>query len=258
VEAVDPLDRWTVHTDVFDGPLDLLLYLVKRDGIDLFRFPVARVTDAYLETLDRMRELHLGVAGEYLVMAATLVWLKSLELLPRAPTAVAEEEDGVDPREALAKRLREYQAYREAATSLDERVQVGRDVFVRSPDDLPLADRPLVSPIDAFGLLEVYFGLLKREPGDVTITIRRRGPDVAACARTVLDWLDAGGTDLGELLRTVSDRAERIAMFVAVLEMARMRWLDLRQDTHLGPVAVSRQPGEIDLERLGASVREAG
>lgn len=250
--------EWTVHTEVFEGPLDLLLYLVKRDGIDLVRFPVRAITDAYLEYLDRMRELHLGVAGEYLVMAATLLWLKSLELLPRPPAALTEDEEGDDPREALARRLREYQAYREAATGLDERVQVGRDVFVRAPEDVPLGERPLVSPVDAFGLLEIYFDLLKRDPVDPVITVGRRGPDVASCARSVLAWLDAGGSDLAHLLGSLATKPERIATFVAVLEMARMGWVDVLQDGHLGPVTVVRQAGDVDFERLGVALREAG
>ncbi len=83
---------WTIHTDVFDGPLDLLLYLVKREGIDLRALPVARIADSYLAYLERMRELNLSVAGDYLVMAASLVHLKSLELMPRLPTALEEEE----------------------------------------------------------------------------------------------------------------------------------------------------------------------
>lgn len=248
---------WTVRTEVFDGPMDLLLHLVRRDGIDLATFPVRSVTDAYLETLDRMRELNLGIAAEYLVMAATLCWLKSLEILPRPP-GVLEEEDGEDPREALARQLREYQAYRDAADRMDERVQVGREVFVRAPQPLELGDRPVASPVDAFGLLEVYYELLTREtPADPEITLDGSGPDLTACCRRVLEWLPG---ELGALLASLPGRVERVVTFVAVLEMARLQWVDVVQDEHLGPIRVERRPGaHLDLARItGELVKEAG
>ena len=122
---------WVIRTEVFDGPLDLLLYLVRREGIDLRSLPVSRIADAYLSYIDRMRDLHLGVAGEYLVMADTLVWMKSLELLPRRPV-IEEDEEGEDPREALARRLQAYAAVREGADVLESRPRVGRDVFLLS------------------------------------------------------------------------------------------------------------------------------
>ncbi|MEQ1501452.1 MAG: segregation/condensation protein A [Myxococcota bacterium] len=132
---------FTVHTDVFDGPLDLLLHLVKRDGISLARLEVARIADAYLAYLDRMRELDLAVAADWLVMAATLVHLKALELLPRPPTLLATKEEA-DPRDALLQQLREYERIKLAASALDARPMVGRDVFVRVGEQVPSTDRP--------------------------------------------------------------------------------------------------------------------
>ena len=121
---------WTVHTEVFEGPLDLLLYLVRRDGVDLERLQVHRICDAYLDYLERMRSLRLNVAADYLVMAATLVHLKSLSLLPRSPTPVTEDGEEEDPAEALAQRLLEYQRFKEASEALEQRAMVGRDAFV--------------------------------------------------------------------------------------------------------------------------------
>lgn len=237
---------WTVRTDVFEGPLDLLLYLVKRDGIDLARLPVVDITDAYLAYLDRMRELHLGIAGEYLVMAATLVYLKSLEMLPRAPTRVDDDEEGEDPREALARRLREYQQYREAADAMDQQIQVGREVFVRMPTTVPERDRPVTSPVDAFGLLEIYYELLTRQAAPETeLTVGSSGPDVATCCAWVLEWLGGGEGELGSLLRSLPTATERVVTFVAVLEMARVQWVDLLQERHLGPVTVKAVPGAV-------------
>ncbi len=254
---------WRVETGVFEGPMDLLLYLVRRDGIDLAAFSVREVTDAYLGYLDRMRELHLGVAGEYLVMAATLCWLKSLELLPRPPAVLDDEEEGEDPREALARQLREYQALREGAGVLEERVWVGREVFTRAPEEVDPTGQPVVSPIDAFGLLDVYYGLLTREAApEPEIALGGRGPDLLDCCQRVLDHVTRGEgrAELGAVLSALPTRVERVATFVAVLEMARLEWLDLRQESHLGPVHLElRAEGSVDLERItGELVREAG
>ena len=146
---------WTVHTEVFDGPLDLLLYLVKRDGIDLARLSVARVADSYLRYLDQMRDLRLEVASEYLVMAAELCRLKSLTLLPRLPTPVDEQDEPDDPAAELARRIREYERFKAAGEALGQRVVLGRDAFGRSPAPIASGDRPVTVDIDAFGLLAV-------------------------------------------------------------------------------------------------------
>lgn len=245
------MTAWTVHSDVFDGPLDLLLYLVRRDGVDLASFPIHPVADAYLAYLDRMRDLHLAVAGEYLVMAATLCWLKSLELLPRRPEVV-DDDDGEDPREALARQLCEYARYRDAADALDTRVQVGREVFVRTPAELDDDRRPVATGLDAFALLDLYHDLLTRDAApDPELEIAAAGPDLATVARSVLAWLGGPGGrgELTALLTALSTRAERVAAFIAVLELARLRWVDLVQRKHLGPVdLVARVGPEVDLE----------
>lgn len=265
VASTDLLDSgpevraWTVHTDVFDGPLDLLLYLVERDGIDLRRLAVRRVADSYLAYLDRMRELNLSLAGDYLLMAATLVHLKSLELLPRPPTLLEEQED---PREELARRLREYQRYREAADHLEGQPLVGRDTFVREPLEVPEDDRPLVAGVDAFGLLDVYWELLKRAatPEPVVDFVLESGPDFPTCCRRVLQALGGRGGrgELGGLLRALTSRPERVVTFVAVLEMTRLGWLTVEQKVHLGPVDVLQvvESDEIDLGILTGWVED--
>ena len=244
--------RWTVHTEVFDGPLDLLLYLAKRDGIDLKRLVVSVIADSYLDYLDRMRDLNLSVAGDYLVMAATLVHLKSLELLPRMPTVV--EEEAEDPRAALARQLAEYARYREAADALQARPQVGREVFVRPPAARDVGE-DLVAGIDAFGLLDLYHDLLdlSEEPGPV-IELGGTGPDFRGCCEMVLDALAASGGrgELGQLLRMLPLRSTRVITFLAVLEIARLGWLDVAQSTHLGPVslALNTARSEVDLDAI--------
>ncbi len=244
--------RWTVHTDVFDGPLDLLLYLAKRDGIDLKRLVVSVIADSYMAYLDRMRDLNLSVAGDYLVMAATLVHLKSLELLPRMPTVIADEEE--DPRAALARQLAEYARYREAAEAIETRPRIGRDVFVREPVARKRGE-DLVAGVDAFGLLDIFHELLtvKEEP-DPFIQLTGTGPDFKGCCLIILDALAAAGGrgELGSMLSSLKLRSTRVITFLAVLEIARLGWIDIHQSVHLGPVEmVQRAPrDEIDLEAI--------
>lgn len=254
---------WTVRTEVFDGPLDLLLYLVRKDGVELRHVSMARIADAYLAYLDRMRELHLGVAADYLVMAATLCHLKSLELLPRPPTPRTESgEPEEDPREALVRRLVDYERFKHAAEALDDRPIVGRDVFVRDPDtsvdDRP---RPWVPGIDAFGLLDLYHALLLRQDrGEAVYEIGGSGPDIDGCFRHVLRALGGPGgrADLRVILAPLRTVVERIVGFLAVLEMTRLRWLEIEQSEHLGPVTVtSRVPADTDISAALGQVEVA-
>jgi len=252
--------RWTIHTEVFDGPLDLLLYLAKRDGIDLKGLMVSVIADSYLAYLDRMRDLNLSVAGDYLVMAATLVHLKSLELLPRMPTIV--EEEGEDPREALARQLAEYARYREAADALYARPQVGRDVFVRPPAARDKGE-DLVAGVDAFGLLDLFYDMLDvAEEPEPVIELGELGPDFRGCCEMVLDALEAAGGrgELGMMLRAISLRSTRVITFLAVLEIARLGWLALTQTGHLGPVslALNTPRAEVDLDAITGWVEAVG
>ncbi len=235
-------EPWLVHTEVFDGPLDLLLHLIRRDGIDVMRLSVSRIAEAYLEYLDRMRDLNLSVAGDYLVMAATLVQLKSLELLPRAPTVV--DDAIVDPRLELQARLAAYQKLRVASDALDELPRVGREVAVRGPLDAVVAERGIEPGIDAFGLLDLLFDVLKRrDTPPPVVDFADAGPDIDGCCRRLLATLRAGSgrVDLTGMLSALSSHAERVVTFIAALEMIRMQWLDVHQEGHLGPVALSRR-----------------
>jgi len=253
---------WTIHTEVFEGPLDLLLYLVRRDGIDVSRLRIAEICDAYLGYLDRLKQLRLEIAADYLVMAATLVHLKSLSLLPRPPTPTTEDgEPEEDPTEALARQLEAYQKVRARAEALDDRDWLGRDVFAREASEVDMADRPVTAGIDAFGLLDLYWELLTRHAaGPPTHTLPDDGPDLRACCEAVLDHIDAhdGRGELGAVLRELERPGDRVVAFVATLEMVRLQWLGLEQEAHLAPVWLwYRAREDIDLDLLtGAIVGE--
>lgn len=244
---------FTVRTDVFDGPLDLLLHLVKRDGISLARLSIARIADAYLAYLDQMRGLDLAIAADWLVMAATLCHLKSLELLPRAPAV--QEPSEPDPRDQLIEQLRDYERLQRVAGELDGCSMVGRDVFVRAPQPVPAVGRPFVSPVDAFGLLDTLHAVLARgEAPEPVVKLGDGGPNIALLTRRVLAELGGkgGSFDLVTLLRALATRGERVITFIAVLEMARLGWVDVSQKVHVGPVRVEQlvETDEMDVRRI--------
>ncbi|MEM6928258.1 MAG: segregation/condensation protein A [Myxococcota bacterium] len=237
---------------MFEGPLDLLLYLVKRDGIDLRELPVAHVADAYLAYLDRMRALDLSLAADWLVMAATLIHLKSLELFPRASSELTEDDEALDPKEQLRRQLEDYERVKAAAEAIDELPRVGRESYTRAPMELPRGPRPVRNTLTAFGLLDLYHAVLvRKDKVDAVVRMHHSGPDVGQCCARVLDRLGKPGAsvDLVPLLAGLSSGAERVVTFVGTLEMCRLHWLAIEQAEHLGPVTVTqvKPTAEMDL-----------
>ena len=148
----------------FEGPLDLLLHLIKRHELDIFDIPVSFITKKYLEYLGMMKALNLDVAGEYLLMAATLAFIKSREMLPRKDDEEEDEEELEDPRSELVLRLLEYQKYRDAAQQLVDRPLLDRQVFTRGADLSPSEeDAPQMRPVSSFALIEALAEVMKRE-----------------------------------------------------------------------------------------------
>jgi len=236
--ACDPRTG-AVRTEIFDGPLELLLFLVRKDGIDLREVSIAPITDAFLAQLDLMESLDLDVAADFLVMASTLCWLKSRELLPRRPAAL-DEDDEVDAVKAeLHRRLMEYQRYREAAETLESRVMLGRETFTRRQPPVHGSDRPIEPGVDALGLLELFYGVLQRQAAPPRAHAVEREPvRIEDMATWLLDRVETGPRDLSDLLRMLRLPQERVAAFLAALEMARLGMIDVAQAEHLGPVHV--------------------
>src|SRR5512136_713866 len=148
-----------VRTEAFEGPLDLLLHLIKKNEVDIYNIPIAAISRQYLEYLDVMQELNLDVAGEFLVMASTLIQIKSRMLLPLSDDEEAGEEDCEDPRAELVRRLLEYSKYKEAAITLSQRELLGRDIFARS---FPAPELDEIKPeqeqpeVELFELIEAF------------------------------------------------------------------------------------------------------
>ncbi|MCB9744227.1 MAG: segregation/condensation protein A [Alphaproteobacteria bacterium] len=244
-----------MHTEVYDGPLELLLYLIRRDGIDVRNIPIAHVTAEYLRYLDMMTQLDLDLAGDFLLMASTLCQLKSRELIPRP--SVLEEEEEEDPKEALARRLIEYERYKEAAEKLEERPLLGRDHYARPPQVLSADERPIDPGVDAFGLLEAFYDVLDRAAEAPPVhEIEMEEYSMAERVRWVLDRLKTWeGATLRRLFLEIPTRSQRILTFLAVLEMARFQIIDVRQAAHLGEVELlaRAEAAEADLSAISDS-----
>ena len=238
----------SVHTDSFDGPLELLLYLVRREGVDIRDLRIAPITDAYLTHLQMLEILDLDLAGDFIVLAATLCFLKSQELLPRTVEEDEEIEDEDDPRairEALARRLMEYARYREAAEALTERPWLGRDTFSRNPPPLDDAERPIDARVGPMGLLRIFQSLLEKhaEPPRVHEVVRERY-SLKEMAAWLLDQIRAGPRELTDLLRTLELRMDRVVGFLATLELVRLQYITVTQDYHLGPIVLRSRVAE--------------
>jgi segregation and condensation protein A len=233
-------DPYAVHTPAFDGPLELLLYLIRRDGVDVRDLPISHITREYLKFLECMKELDLNVAGEFLVMAATLCQLKSRELLPRL-TGIDPDEDEDDPRERLARRLIDYERYKQASEALFEADLLGREVFTRPEQPSTVLDRTIDPGVDVFGLLETWYGLLvKRAEPEPIFRVEREVYSLTERVVSLMSWLDQRGKGfLAEVFEQCLSKAHVIVTFLALLEMVRLQLVDISQAEHLGPVLLT-------------------
>ncbi|MCK6524718.1 segregation/condensation protein A [Myxococcota bacterium] len=247
-------ELFAVHTEVYDGPLELLLYIIRRDGLDIRDINISHITAEYLDYLDMMTQLDLDIAGDFLVMASTLCQLKSRELVPRVPTLEVDDEDEEDPKETLARRLLEYERFKEASEKLMARPILGRDQFTRPPQTAAADERPLDPTVDAFGLLEAFYAVLDRlSEAPPVHEVQMEEYSMAERVRWVLGRLeDQPGIQLKSLFLEISSRSQRILTFLALLEMARFQMVELHQDGHLLDIELRARVrlADADLSRL--------
>ena len=245
-------EAWRVHLPVFEGPLDLLLHLIKINKVEITDIPVAVICDQFHEYLKIMEELNLDVAGEYIYEAALLIHLKSKMLLPRPAKAEGEPEE--DPRQELVERLLEYRRLKEAAQSLAELDRVRMGIWTRKPQPLPKPDLAEdeeidigeVSLFDLLGALKTALVRYEREhPPPLQLSLEEYS--VRGQFDRLLGALDAGRPfDLVRDLKTRTCRAEAIAAFLAVLELARLNLVRIHQ-TEAGDILLYRTTREADL-----------
>jgi segregation and condensation protein A len=258
---------FAVALPVFEGPLDLLLSLIQDHKLDIFDIPISFVTDRYLEYVNAAQALNIDLAGEYLLMAATLAHIKSRLLLPREQSLEGLEGDlGPDPRQELVRRLLEYQKYKDAGQRIGALPQLGRDVFVRrAKEDLPLAPEDAAyfkSPeLSVYRLIELLARVLKERkieiPHEVfverlsigdrisVITDRLRGDDRITFTSLFADLSDR-------------DRHRMVPTFLAVLEMAKLKLIKVHQPERHSEIYIARTEALLTSPAEGGSLDYRG
>lgn len=230
-----------IDTPFYDGPLDLLLHLIKKHSMDIFDIPIMTITAKYLEALDEYKKLNLDVAGEFLVMAATLAEIKSKMLLPkeeRAQTQEFEEEEGEDPRLALTKRLLLYKTYQEASLALLDRPMLGKDWFLRpvneeEQEELEEGQEIELAKFPTFDLIEKLAKVLKKSETQVVHTIDKERISISARINEMMDFCQLRAKfTFFETLKffPVYEKIDVIVNFLAILEMSRLKLLRLNMN----------------------------
>lgn len=228
-----------VQLPAFEGPLDLLLHLIKKNEINIYDIPIALITQQYLEYLDLMKSLNLNIAGEFLVMAATLIYIKSKMLLP--PEEIAEEELEDDPRADLVRRLLEYQQFKESAERLAWREELWRDVYRRDVEDRIPEDTILLKDVSLFDLVGALQSVLARVPKEKVIEIVPDQMSVRNKMSLVMERLEKVETLAFEVLfEQDRTRASVIVTFLAILELARLQLVAIQQVKPYGAIWVSK------------------
>lgn len=230
-----------VKLGVYEGPLDLLLDLIRKQRINIYDIPIAKITRQYLDYLHLMEELNVDVAGEFVFMAATLIYIKSRTLLPPDPTGSPEEEE--DPRAELVHRLLEHEQFKNAAEMLNSKrvledamwSQPGIGEFAEAEDEPGLA-------VSVFDLISVFREILERAKKRPQLQIRREEVTVAQMVNHVKEVLRAscGPVALQDLIGDFVWRQALIALFLALLEMVRIRAVMLRQKDLFSPISIAK------------------
>ena len=233
-------DTYRVKLEIFEGPLDLLLYLIKKDEIDIYDIPIARITEQYLAYLELMQELDISVAGDFLVMASTLIYIKSKTLLPPEPKVDGEEDLGDDPRAELVERLLEYQKFKSASQMLYSRGEIESACYTRGPIETD-GNNPEVSTT-LFDLLRVFREVLKRAEAQIEMEIARDEMTIAeklAQIHAVLEEMER--INVRELFEMSRSKRELIITFLALLELVKEWKIYLTQSEPFGDIFASRR-----------------
>ena len=233
-----------VSLEIFEGPLDLLLYLIKKDEVDIYEVSIERITDQYLEYIDTFKILNIELASEFIVMAANLMYIKSRTLLPRNEQAPEEDIDEEDPRWELIRQLVEYKKFKDAANYLEKR-EVENQKFYSAEqqfcDDLEEEGEPIVN-VGIFELIQAFQGVLKRFDDEDDLT------EIADDRFTVSDKIDYLITNISkgqkvkfyQLFEEASTKSEVLVTFLALLELIRLNEFQVRQNGILGEIELSR------------------
>ena len=231
---------YRIELDVYNGPLDLLLYLIRREEVSIYDIPVAKIADQYMEYVKVLRELDLDIAGEYLVMASKLTEIKARMLLPRPED---EEEEEEDPRAELVKQLLEYKKFRDAAEDLQRKAEVRAQRFprgeARTEPGEDEGEELNLDEVTVWDLLHSFTRLMRQTLGTLPQTIVYNDTPVETYMERLMEKLREAKRALFEELFEERTRAEIIGTFLGLLELVRLREVVVEQDAKTGVIAVA-------------------
>ena len=239
---------YEVKLDVFEGPMDLLLYLIRKDELDIYDIPIARITNNYLGLLGQIHLLDIEKSSDFILMAATLMRIKSQMMLPREEGVGVVNEEG-DPREELMRRLLEYQQFKEVADWLGMQKDARRDVFLRrkglGDHDLESSE-PTLKPVSLFDLIKVYKHVLDTVPQALVHQIVKEQVSVAECIDFIVAAIDRRSRVCFTELVNGRDREAMVATFIGLLELLKSQRIRVRQSRPFDDIWIEKQePQEV-------------
>jgi len=237
------MEQYKVKLDIFEGPLDLLLYLIKKDEMNIYDISVSQILEQYLEYIRLMKLLDLNVAGEFIVMAATLIHIKSKMLLP-IENPLEQEAEEEDPREELVKKLLEYKKFKEAAMLLRDKEEYRREHFVRMQKEM--AQEGNYFEANLFDLINAFTKALKDVPKELFLEVIKDEFTVEQKVHDILHFLvEKPRLSLSDLFNRSRGKLETIATFLAILELIRLKEIVIIQKELFGEIAIIRNTDNI-------------
>ena len=235
-----------VSLEIFEGPLDLLLYLIKKDEVDIYDVSIEKITSQYLEYIETFKILNIELASEFIVMAATLMYMKSRTLLPRNEQAPEDDVDDEDPRWELIRQLVEYKKFKDAAYYLERREADNQQIFGSERQDAEEDDEEPILNVGIFDLIRAFQGILKRFEDEENLA------EIADDRFTVSDKIDylmvrvnkGQKIKFAELFADATTKGEVMVTFLALLELIRLNEFQVRQEAILGEIEIKRSSDE--------------
>ncbi len=244
--GAEPLMSYQIKLEIFEGPMDLLLHLIKKHELDIYSIPIALITQQYLEYIELMKSLDMEIAGDFLVMASTLTHIKSRMLLP-PPENPESEEDGVDPRAELIRRLLEYKSFKEAAGSLEAKEENWSRVFTRAPEtgpEIPDENEPLLFDFHLFDLLSALKDVMARVP-DGAFEVTAEAVSITEKISHILARLEAVDSLLfADFFEDSTSKRQVIVTFLALLELIKSRAVKAFQVEQFGAIRIMKSVTE--------------
>ncbi len=240
-----------IHLEMFEGPLDLLLFLIKKNDLDIYNIPISKITQEYLAYLDMMKELNLDVAGEFLVLASTLMAIKAKTLLP---SQEAEGDEGPDPRAELVAKLVEYQKFKQAAKFLEARAEEFKDVYYRGAPHFEESEKSL--SISMLDLLSALREVLDRAEDDKKEVLGEEFPIEEKMEKVMFLLEKSPAISWEELFADERKRRGIISCFLALLELTKLQKIFVRQDATFGKIMIYKKQRQEEPQAAPAPPNE--